>query len=302
MNSKQLRYVLVLAREKSFSSAAQILHISQPSLSQFIKKIEDELGVTLFDRNGGECRLTDAGEVYIEAGRKILDLERQMENRLSDIAQKKAGRITIGISPYRAARILPKAVYEYRKKYPKVEVRLLERAGPDLIDGITNGEFDLCLTALPVNERLFSCEHIMDEKILLAVQKGSVYEQMIQMQSVPGKDLSVDLTQLQNMDFIVLGKMQLMQNMLTNICEDYGLQINVVAECVNIETQLSLVREGVGVALIPSSMADYWSDSVSFYSIKQSVPRRDIVVIYRKEQYMSELITEFIDILKKCVK
>ena len=75
MNTKQLKYGLVLARDGSFSRAANTLNITQPSLSQYIRKIEKELGTELFDRANGDVRLTDAGRVYLEAGRQILDLE-----------------------------------------------------------------------------------------------------------------------------------------------------------------------------------------------------------------------------------
>ena len=96
MNMKQLRYAVVLAQKGSFSSAAEALAISQPSLSQYIKKIENEIGLELFDRTNGDVRLTDAGRVYIEAGRKILDLEHQMEVSFSDLAAHKTGSLIVG--------------------------------------------------------------------------------------------------------------------------------------------------------------------------------------------------------------
>ena len=86
MNLKQFRYVLTLADEGSFSRAAETLNIKQPSLSQYIKKIEKEVGMELFDRSGGDVRLTDAGRAYIDIGRKMLDLEHQLEGRFSDLA------------------------------------------------------------------------------------------------------------------------------------------------------------------------------------------------------------------------
>ena len=81
MNARQFRYILVLAAEGSFSKAAKVLNISQPSLSQYVKKIEKQCGLSLFERTNNEVRLTDAGRVYIEAGRKILDIEHQMEGQ-----------------------------------------------------------------------------------------------------------------------------------------------------------------------------------------------------------------------------
>ena len=98
MNLKQFKYVLALANEGSFSRAAEALNIKQPSLSQYIKKIEKDCGMQLFDRSKGDVRLTDAGRAYIEAGRKILDLEHQLEGRFSDLAAFKSGTISIGIA------------------------------------------------------------------------------------------------------------------------------------------------------------------------------------------------------------
>ena len=107
MNTKQLHYVLTLAHEGSFSKAADTLNITQPSLSQYIKKIEREIGLELFDRANGDIRLTDAGRVYIDAGKKILDIEHQMENSFTDMADHKTGSLIIGAAPYRAASMLP---------------------------------------------------------------------------------------------------------------------------------------------------------------------------------------------------
>ena len=113
MNMKQFKYALVLANEKSFSRAAESLGISQPSLSQYLKKIETEVGARLFDRSGSEVRLTDAGRAYIEAGKKILDIEHQMEGRISDINNNIEGSISVGVSPYRTISIMPEIIKEF---------------------------------------------------------------------------------------------------------------------------------------------------------------------------------------------
>ncbi|MBQ9942850.1 MAG: LysR family transcriptional regulator [Clostridia bacterium] len=89
MNTKQLEYVQVLAREGSFSRAADALNISQPSLSQYIKKIETEIGLPLFDRTNGNVRLTDAGHVYLSSGKQILDLEQQMNAPFQYLSENK---------------------------------------------------------------------------------------------------------------------------------------------------------------------------------------------------------------------
>lgn len=141
MNLKQLKYVLVLANAGSFSKAANILNISQPSLSQYIKKVEEQMGAELFERSNGTVRITDAGRVYIDIGRKILDLEDQMQNSFLDISQNKSGSIIIGTSPFRSASILPEIVASFRKKYSGICPIIVEMETHDLLEAAQRGEF-----------------------------------------------------------------------------------------------------------------------------------------------------------------
>ena len=134
MNLKQFQYVLILAQESSFAKAADALNISQPSLSQYIKKIEKQLGVELFDRTGGVVSLTDAGRIYIEAGQKILDLERQMLGQFNDLAEHKTGSLVIGTSPYRAASMMPTIAGRFQERYPGMHLVIEEMTSQELLD------------------------------------------------------------------------------------------------------------------------------------------------------------------------
>ena len=169
MNTKQLQYVLILAREGSFSRAAEVLNISQPSLSQYIKKIETSIGLELFDRTNGDVRLTDAGFVYVDSGRKILDIEHQMEVQFSDLAFNKTGSLIIGAAPYRAASMMPAIAQEFRKPYPGMHLVIREGTTAELSEGMEHGEFDLCMTLLPIDQKLFNYEKVMEEELVLAV-------------------------------------------------------------------------------------------------------------------------------------
>ncbi len=156
MNTKQLRYVLTLAHEGSFSRAAEALNISQPSLSQYIKKIEAETGALLFDRTGGDVRVTDAGRVYLETGRRILDLEQQMERKLEDLSEYRAGSVVVGVSPHRCVHLMPEIVRRFRAAWPGMCMVIEERAGGRLLEDAEHGAFDLCVATLPVGVLPFS--------------------------------------------------------------------------------------------------------------------------------------------------
>ena len=154
MNAKQYKYVLTLAREGSFSKAADTLNISQPSLSQYIKKIETEIGLELFDRSGGDVKITDAGRIYVEAGQRILDIEHQMENAFTDLTESKTGSLVIGAAPYRAASMLPLIAKRFRSLHPGMHLIVREGTTAELAEGMEHGEYDLALTLLPIDRRL----------------------------------------------------------------------------------------------------------------------------------------------------
>lgn len=301
MNMKQLRYVLVLAHEGSFSKAADTLGITQPSLSQYIKKIEKEQGVELFDRTGGDVRVTDAGRVYMEAGRKILDLEQQMEKKFEDLSQFKAGSIVVGVSPFRCIHLMPEIVKRFQKLYPGMHLVIEERAGASLLEDAEHGQFDLCIANLPVDEKVFSYQLMMEEEVLLAVNKESPLYSKLKQSAIEMEGRTypaVDFRQLAGEQFATLAEAQPMQKSLYTLCTDAGVQVNTAVECRTIETQFAMVRAGIGAALVPSGVAHFSNaDQVSFFSFLQSVPYRDMAVVYRKEQYLSKAVKDLIAIM-----
>lgn len=295
MNMKQFRYVLVLSTEGSISAAAAALGISQPSLSQYLKKIESEVNATLFDRSGSVLRLTDAGRVYIDAGKRILDIEHQMQGRIADINDYKSGTLTVGIAPYRAVYLMPRVVDRFRKKYPGIRVVVDERSGRELLEASEHGEFDLCVTTAPANEKLYNVEKIMDEEVVLAVPEGA----RMQALDMKGRKYpAVDIHAIDGAQMITLSDTQIMQRTLNDICAGYDLRYHVTVDCRSIEAQLAMVRSGLGMALVPSGIDRSNRQGVNYYSIVQPLPRRDIVVIYRKELYLTGFMRDMIDILK----
>lgn len=289
---KQFKYVMMLAEKGSFSRAADELNISQPSLSQYVRRIEQDLGVVLFDRAGGDVRLTDAGRVYIDAGKTILDTERRMQNRFSDLAAYKTGTLTVGIAPTRCQYLMPEIVKRFSKKYPGMRLVIEERFLGSLIEDAEHGAFDLCVATLPVDESKFEYELMMQEELVLAVPKTSALNTLLQKEQKRDNAHAfpvVDIRTVDGADYISLTDTQPTQILMNRFCEEYKFAVRIAVSCMSIETQFSMVKSGIGVALIPSSIAKYVdADSVAFYSVAQETPDRKMAVIYRKGQYLSE--------------
>ena len=296
MNFKQFKYVLVLAHEGSFAKAADVLKISQPSLSQYIKKIEQQLGAELFDRTGGAVRLTDAGHAYIEAGQKILDLERQLLGRLNDLSEHKSGSVVIGTSPYRSAAMMPLIAKRFQAQYPGVHLVVEEMTSHELIESAEQGRFDLLLSLLPVNDRIFQYKKITEEELILAVP--AAYAPFPVTVMPDRKYPAIDATLLNGKPFVMITEGQFMQQALENLALDYHLSLPKAAVVKSLEAQIAMVREGVGMALVPRGIERFCTaDEVTFYSFKQELPRREIAAIWRKDHTPTKIVSDLIELM-----
>ena len=298
MNTKQLEYVLVLSREGSFSKAADALNITQPSLSQYIKKIEKEIGLPLFDRTNGDVRLTDAGHVYLESGKQILDLEQQMNAKFQDIAEHKAGTLRIGTSPFRSAAMMPTVARHFQNTYPGMYLVIEEMETHELIDGCEHGDFDFCLTMLPVDERIFAYEPIVEEELVLAVPASAT---PIASTALPDRKYpAIDANQLNDLSFVMITESQVMQKALNSLRLEHKLNIHTATVVKSLEAQIAMVRAGVGVALVPTGIERFCSgNEVRFYSITQQLPKRKVVAMWRRDRYLSQAARDLIDGMKK---
>ena len=182
-----------------------------------------------------------------------------------------------------------------KKKYPGIRVVVDERSGRELLEASERGEFDLCVTTAPANEKLYNVEKIMDEEVVLAVPEGT----RMQALDMKGRKYpAVDIHAIDGAQMITLSDTQIMQRTLNDICAGYDLRYHVTVDCRSIEAQLAMVRSGLGMALVPSGIDRSNRQGVNYYSIVQPLPRRDIVVIYRKELYLTGFMRDMIDILK----
>lgn len=297
MNTKQFQYVLVLAREGSFSKAAETLNITQPSLSQYIKRLETEIGLDLFDRTNGDVRITDAGRVYIEAGRRILDIEHQMESAFSDLAEHKAGSLIIGAAPYRAASMMPVISSTFQKLHPGMHLIVREGTTVELVEGMEHGEYDLALTLLPIDERMFNRERVVEEELILAVPAS--YPLLSATAKPDRKYKAVDAAVLNGQSLVMLTDTQYMQKQLQDILIEKKIKINTAAVVKSLEAQIEFVKAGVGMALVPSGIERFCNDgSVTFYSFTDQLPKREVVVMWRKDQKLSKVAEELKNVIQ----
>ncbi|GFR36937.1 putative HTH-type transcriptional regulator YcgK [Insulibacter thermoxylanivorax] len=288
MELRQLQYAVQLAIDKNFSRAAEKLHIAQPSLSQQIAKLEKELGLLLFQRNTNSVDLTYAGSIFTERAQQILDMVAQLRSEMDDISQMRKGRLMIGSLPITGAHIWPHVLPVFQQKYPEIEIVLVEEHSSVLEQLTANGQTDISLLTLPLQERSLDHIPLIDEEIYLAVPPKHPL--------VDKKD-GVSLPQLADEPFILLKKGQGFRHTSIQLCEDAGFAPRIVFESSNIETVQSLVAAGMGIAFVPQMVARAgWSQHTPVYlRIREPyTPFRTIVIAHKRDRYMTKAADAFI--------
>jgi len=244
MELQQLRYFCAIADTGSFSRAAQQTHVSQPSLSQQIRKLEDELGARLFDRLGRTVQLTELGRAFLPHARAVL---RDLEAARSDVIERKTsigGPISIGVIPTIAPYFLPPILATFSQKYAEARVTITEEITPLLLERLRAGTMDLAIVALPMQARSheFQSFPLMTEKLYAVLPKKHAL----------AKRRAVSLEELQDDPFLLLRDGHCFRETAVAACKRARLNPNVIFESGQFSSILSMVSAGLGVSIVPA--------------------------------------------------
>ena len=282
MNTKQLEYAFILAQTRNFSQAAVKLNMSQPTLSKQIKALEEELNVQLFDRSSVPLSLTAAGECFIQEVRPLLQKENQLRTLMHSFKDGNRGRLVIGISPFRCSYLIPHVVRKLRDEFPGLQVILREAGTSELHRGASEGDFDLTIMNLPVDEALLSTKLLKPESVMIAIPEHYAAE-------FDNDTDTISMQQCKDIPFVVLSGRQELRSLFDSICAASGLQPQIAAEVVGILSSWSLAKAGVGAVLLPDSfIANLPKDqNMRFFKLTQDTLFRRPVVAYRKDRPLS---------------
>ena len=291
MELRQLLYAIKIAEEKSFSKAADQLHLAQPSLSQQIIKLEKELGVRLFEREYSPLRPTYAGERFLETAHKVLDLIEQLRKEMEDVVTLDGGLLTIGSLPITGAHIMPLVLPIFKEKYPGIEIRLMEETTSNLELLTARGATDISILSLPVQDSNLEWEEILEEEICLAVPRDHPLKE----------EKEVDLSMLKEESFILLKKGQGFRHLSMKWCKEAGFVPRVVFESSNIETVQSLIAAGMGIGFVPRMVTRQKHNELTplYIPFKEPKPFRTLVMAYRKGRYRSKASMAFLETMKE---
>src|ERR1700690_12179 len=244
MELQQLRYFCAIADTGSFSRAAQQTHVSQPSLSQQIRKLEDELGARLFDRLGRSVRLTELGHALLPGARAVL---RDLGAARREVVEHKAtvaGSVNVGVIPTIAPYLLPPLLASFSRKFPQLRVTIMEEITPLLLDRLRAGSLDLAIVALPLQVRghEFDSFPIEEEKLYAVLPK----------QHPLRKRNFISLGDLENDAFLLLRDGHCFRETAVAACKRARLNPRIIFESGQFSSILSMVSAGLGVSIVPA--------------------------------------------------
>ncbi len=310
---KKMEYVYAVYKEQSFTKAAEKLYISQPCLSAAIRKIEEEIGMPLFERRYSSVRPTRIGLEYIDAAEKILNITRAFITKIDDIHNIEYGNLKVGGSNYVSSFILPRIIGNFTKLYPKIEISLLESSSVEMEKKLNEEEIDLLIDSYDDGHVMHDCYPLLNEKILLAVPAGSSVNNTLKRYRIMPENLfgsgfnsgsvpAVSIDRFKDEKFILLKNGNNMHKHAIEIFKNSNFTPCVGFRLDQLSTSYRLAASGNGVCFVTDTMFKYYkfNDDVILYNIEGS-NNRTLYVVQKKNRYTSSAMQKFIEIAKSSI-
>lgn len=314
MTSQQIQYVIALAEEKNFSKAAERLFISQPALSQFIKNVEKEVGMPLFDRGTNPIQLTPAGEIYLKTAKEILMTEKELQRKIADLSELTTGHFSIGTSAFRASCLLPKSIREFEKRHPGIKLEIVTDHVSQLKQMLLVGDIDLCIEADDFDTMLYHSEELFQENYYLALYDKHEFNDKNRDKALTKRDIledskklytakEIDIKEIGDFPFITMKNGTCFSNTIQKICRELKYQPTEILEVSQIETAFHWINEGLACALIPDTLIRYgnFEKHPIYYKIPARSSSQPIVVAMKKNRYVTHAMQEYIAVLRELI-
>ena len=292
MNLKQAHYVRTIAQCGSITAAAKKLYVSQPSLSQMLRQIEDDIGLPIFDRSVSPFRITYAGEKYLEAAETILSANAQLENQLREIRNDHSGRLRLGISVTRAMQVLPLVLPIFSQRYPDVILELTERGSAGLEELLLKGEIDLALAAITTDSATMAYELIEQETIGILAGKDCAISRRIP----SGTPISIQ--EAKDEAFVSLSPSHSARVVQDRLFHKNNLKPKILLETNALEVGRRVALDAGVCMVLPNIYIDDYvrAKRGSFYPVADYENHRHFYACYRKDEFLPRYARDFIAI------
>ena len=291
MNFRALQYFVKLAELKHFSKAAEACFVSQPTLSTQIRKLEEELGITLIERAPRKVMLTPVGEDIAHRARHVL---RDIEH-IKDAARRskdpETGTIKLGIFPTLAPYLLPHVIPVIRQRYPELRLQLAEEKTEEILHMLDQGRLDAGLLALPVDEQGMEIEILFEEPFVMAMPSSHPLSEM----------QSIGLRDLEGTELLLLEEGHCLRQHALDVCEMAGAHERVDYHATSMETLRQMVAADAGVTLMPVLAVKPpipVTDNIALRPFNSPAPSRTIALVWRSSSPLGGFLRKLATSLK----
>ena len=291
MEFKQLRSFIEVVHRGGFTQAAQTLHISQSAVSKQVAQLEHSLGTPLFDRLGSHVRPTAAGTVVLQRAEDMLRLHNELLSELDDLSQLTRGELKLGLPLLGSDALFANLFAEYRRRYPNIQVQLLEGGSLNIEQAVLSGELELGGSLTPKNNQAFSWQPFCDEPL----------DALLPANHPLAEGGSVRLEQLAETPFLLYQRSFVLNDRVVQACQQMGFTPKEGGRSGQSDFLVALVAAGQGVVLLPSVVARELvrPDVIRLKLIAPDTLRWDIAFIWREGAYLSRAAQAWLELLRE---
>ena len=294
MNLRDLHYVLAVADTGNFKRAADQCHVSQPTLSMQIKKLEEELGVLLFERTNKNVMVTEAGARIVESARHVTQHEKNIRDIAKNVRDPATGDFCLGAIPTLASYIFPRFVPVIGAAYPQLQLLLLEEKTETLLQRLKQGKCDAALLALPVGDPALEEKELFEDAFTLAV--GAEHP-------LAGRK-SVRVDDLSGRQLLLLDEGHCLRDQALSVCHSHGAEEEKGFRTTSLETLRLMVQTHANfMTLMPSvAVHGYEGGSVRYIPFAGAKPSRRIGLVWRKTSARAGVMSDMARLLAKAYR
>lgn len=298
MNLKQAHYIKTIAECGSITAAAKKLFVSQPSLSQMLRQVEDDLGLPIFDRSVSPFHITYAGEKFLQAADTILAANTQLENQIREIKQEHSGRLRLGISVTRAMQVIPLVVPVFALQYPNVTLELTETGSAKLESLLSKGQVDLVLAAIESTSTQFAFELIERETIGILAGRDTAIARRL------SSGTPVELPQAGGDSFVSLTPGHSVRVTQDKLFRRRGFAPHILLETDSLEVGRRVALEAGACMLISNIYMDEYVQQKQgkFFPLANYENSRHFYACYRKDEFIPRYTRDFIQITARVLE
>jgi DNA-binding transcriptional LysR family regulator len=311
MDQDHINYVQVVIDEGGISNAARKLNISQPALSARIRKIEEDFGIVVFDKNHRPALLTEDGRRYLEYVQRQQLLEKSFRQYISDSKNLRTGELRIGGTHLYTQCFLPGVIKRFIKLYPGISIKIVNASAPVLTAMVSKGELDLFITSPGKNSQGLRYEPLFDTRLYLCVPaeyevNRELGKKAVRVDGFSGinlKKCSIDPKQLEDYTFVLLEESQLMGGVMRTVFRKYGVCPQSFIYTDQAMTAYALTQAGLGISLMfDRTLSQVGDDSrVCYYTLDDELMTGEMRVAYADMEYPPLVVREFIKCMHEVI-